>query len=59
MDRVEVLEKELEFLDVKASVLRRSIEAAQRELARVVRRKKQLRAELSRLRHKTRRVMAV
>jgi len=63
MDSLEGIVKEIEALDRYASTLRKQIDAAQRELARVTRRKQQLMTELSRLKKartaKASKVMAV
>ena len=58
MDSVEGIAREIEVLDSYAERLRQQIDAAQRELARVTRRKQQLLAEVSRLK-KARMVAAV
>nr|ADF80227.1 t26-3p [Thermococcus sp. 26/2] len=58
MDSLEGIVKEIEALDRYASTLRRQIDSAQRELARVTRKRQQLVAELSRLK-KARKVVAV
>ncbi|WP_167728308.1 hypothetical protein [Thermococcus sp. 9N3] len=58
MDSLEGIAREIEALDRYASTLRRQIDSAQRELARVTRRKQQLLAELSRMK-KMRGAMAV
>lgn len=57
MDSLEGIAREIESLDRYAITLRKQIEVAQRELARVTRKKQQLLAELSRL--KKQKVMAV
>jgi len=63
MDPLEKLEREVEFYDRYAEKLREQADAAQRELARIVRLKQQKIAELARLKQvrmaKTRKVMAV
>ena len=46
---VDGIAREIESLDCYASKLRQQIEAAQKELARVTRKKQQLIAEISRL----------
>jgi len=56
MDSLEGIAREIEFYDKYATKLRQQIEAAQRELARVTRKKQQLLAELARLK-KARKVM--
>jgi len=58
MDSLEGIAREIEALDRYASTLRRQIDSAQRELARVTRKRQQLVAELSRLK-KMQKVMAV
>lgn len=58
MDDLDGISREIETLDRYAERLRRQIEAAQRELARVTRKKQQLLAEVSKLK-KARKVMAV
>ena len=58
MDSVEGIAREIEVLDNYAERLRQQIDAAQRELARVTRKKQQLLAEVSRLK-KARMVAAV
>ncbi|WP_297465397.1 hypothetical protein [Thermococcus sp.] len=55
---VDGIAREIEALDRYAEKLRQQIDAAQRELARVTRKKQQLVAEVSRLK-KARKVMAV
>ena len=57
MDSLEGIAREIESLDRYAVTLRKRIEVAQRELARVTRKKQQLLAELSRL--KRQKVMTV
>jgi len=57
MDSLEGIAREIEVLDNYAEKLRQQIDAAQRELARVTRKKQQLLAEVSRL--KKAKVMAV
>jgi len=58
MDSLEGIAREIEALDRYASMLRRQIDSAQRELARVTRKKQQLVAELSRMK-KIQKVTAV
>jgi len=58
MEPVEGIVKEIEALDRYASMLRRQIDSAQRELARVTRKRQQLLVELSRLK-KAQKVVAV
>ena len=58
MNSVEGIAREIEVLDNYAEKLRQQIDAAQRELARVTRKKQQLLAEVSRLK-KARKVIIV
>ena len=58
MDSLEGIAREIEALDKYAVRLREQINAAQRELARVTRKKQQLVAELSRMK-KIQKVTAV